>query len=548
MELLVPIKTDWLTPPPSIGGLDHLGTQAPCILAYSQLLPGITNVTDRARYYSFYPWVIWSLESHGKGTTHQEFVEKFRRADCLFTLIAERHARNSDQDAERHGAAMVGRMKLTSALTALEEGTPLRLSRYTAQDSDARYFQNKMGGLGQYYAGILTDFAILDSRSSDWIRYSRERGQPIAESVDKTVDGKLFWQTCDSDKVTLAALDRLAAFCPCQLQNSTREHRHLQALFLNETPYAEEEGLPRRNSLSMLLHLAHSLQSSCPREDLTQSTFRGCVYTSRLPSGVPWKLPGTLENTRALWALYERGDLLSVAFQCLFAAALIGMSEAENRFFTAESFAEYFLGMQRLRRALSALSTATLESEIGRYLQNGPALDNWRDADHEIQLAERMVVASLAEYSKNEDLVLTAIRCLVAIAAREMTEPWDYTRVGWTEEALSDYPINLVSFRRRVHGWLPRSMMEVMREIVQWTLSTHLRVALRKLRHTGQSSFRFRPTERGFEVVQVTLPANTIPRFRQATQILRDLAMLCRVQGTTRLTALGQQKLESISA
>lgn len=544
----MPLRTDWLTPPPSIGGLDHLGTQAPCILAYSQLLPGITNVTDRARYYSFYPWVIWSLEKYVTGMTRQEFVEKFRRADCLFTLIAERHARISDQDAERHGAAMVGRMKLTSALTALEGGTPLRLNRYTAQDSDTRYFQNEMGGLGQYYAGILTDFAILDSRSSNWIGYSRERGQPIAESLDKTVDGKLFWQTCDSDKVTLAVLDRLAGFCPCHLPKSTREHRHLQALFFNETPYAEEEGVSRRNSLSMLLHLAHALQSSCPDEDLTQLTFRGCIYTSRLPSAAPWELSTNLESTRALWALYERGDLLSVAFQCIFAAALTVMNEAEHRFLTAESFAGYCLGTQTLRRALGAFKAATLESEIEQYRQNGPALVSWRDADHEVQLAERAVSTPLTEYSRSEDMVGTAIRCLVAIAAREMSDPWDYTRVGWTEETLSDYPINLVSFRRRIREWLPRPMSEVTREIVQWTLSTHLRVALRKLRHTGQSSFRFRPTEMGFEVIQVPPPANTIPRFRQATQMLRDLAMLRRVDGVTRLTALGQQKLESVCA
>ena len=56
------VETAWVSPPQAIGGLDHLGTQAPCVLIYSQLLPGITNVTDRARYYSFYPWLIWSFD------------------------------------------------------------------------------------------------------------------------------------------------------------------------------------------------------------------------------------------------------------------------------------------------------------------------------------------------------------------------------------------------------------------------------------------------------------------------------------------------------
>ena len=49
----------WVEPPLAIGGIDHLGTLAPCIHVYSLLLPGITNVTERARYYSLYPWLLW---------------------------------------------------------------------------------------------------------------------------------------------------------------------------------------------------------------------------------------------------------------------------------------------------------------------------------------------------------------------------------------------------------------------------------------------------------------------------------------------------------
>jgi hypothetical protein len=51
------VETAWVSPPQAIGGLDHLGTQAPCVLIYSQLLPGITNVTDRAAVLLFLPMV-----------------------------------------------------------------------------------------------------------------------------------------------------------------------------------------------------------------------------------------------------------------------------------------------------------------------------------------------------------------------------------------------------------------------------------------------------------------------------------------------------------
>lgn len=77
------ITTAWVKPPPQIGGLDHLAVQAPCISIYGRLLPGITNVTDRARYYSFYPWLIWSLDRQGFTRYGDEFTGRFRRTDCL---------------------------------------------------------------------------------------------------------------------------------------------------------------------------------------------------------------------------------------------------------------------------------------------------------------------------------------------------------------------------------------------------------------------------------------------------------------------------------
>ena len=44
-----------------IDGLDHLGIELVSVNLYQAMLPGITNVTERARYYSFYPWTVHSM-------------------------------------------------------------------------------------------------------------------------------------------------------------------------------------------------------------------------------------------------------------------------------------------------------------------------------------------------------------------------------------------------------------------------------------------------------------------------------------------------------
>lgn len=60
--MVAAVRTAWVDPVHETGGLDHLGVRAPCIHIYGGLLPGINHVTDRLRYYSFYTWVIWSLD------------------------------------------------------------------------------------------------------------------------------------------------------------------------------------------------------------------------------------------------------------------------------------------------------------------------------------------------------------------------------------------------------------------------------------------------------------------------------------------------------
>ena len=87
----MPTTTAWVKRPAPKKGLDPLAVQAPCINLYGQLIPGITNVTDRARYYSFYPWVVWVLDQRCGQKSRGDLIRWLRRADCLFTLIAIRH-------------------------------------------------------------------------------------------------------------------------------------------------------------------------------------------------------------------------------------------------------------------------------------------------------------------------------------------------------------------------------------------------------------------------------------------------------------------------
>ena len=102
------VQTDWISPAQAITGRDHLAVQAVSEHLYAGLLPGLTNVTDRARCYAFYPWFVWSFDRLSKKKSTEELIRVFRRAECLHTLIGIVHELD-EGDGWAHGAGLVGR-------------------------------------------------------------------------------------------------------------------------------------------------------------------------------------------------------------------------------------------------------------------------------------------------------------------------------------------------------------------------------------------------------------------------------------------------------
>lgn len=207
------LTTGWLKPPYKSRGLDHLGVQAPGIEIYSQLLPGITNVTDRARYFSFYAWLFWQFEQKG-WRAYGEWLPMLRRAECLFALIALHHGLVNADDASAHSGAMVGSAVLFHALQSASEGSRFSLSIFAdADESNARYFKNPTGGFGQYYFGSLWQLGIMTGDSASEAKLVEPVGTDLAKAMEAGVESEFFLSLLEVDQFTTADLDTLEAFC-----------------------------------------------------------------------------------------------------------------------------------------------------------------------------------------------------------------------------------------------------------------------------------------------------------------------------------------------
>lgn len=551
------IRTNWLSPPRSIKGQDQLGSQAPCEMTYSQLLPGITNVTERARYFSFYTWVTWSFDHRLKDLGPEDYVEHFRRADCLYTLIAAHEATSSNY--QRPAERMVGRLKLSPAIGKLKEDGGLRLSDYATQkDNGSRYFQNELGGLGQYYAGPLMELGLCKRASSGpWIQYSKTFGNALAEAFQDGLPSAEFWDAVEEDLITAETLTRLYDFAPRRIVNGSSEHLQLLDILLERHQTSEEtksntSTAERRKTFGLILHLAEEI-SGIEGASLHEWIFRPAVYASALPGGTIWNVPPLLQQTRNLWALYERNDLLSIGCQAIFCACLFTLeSEAGDGrdYGSVEAFARSYSTALVSDAALASLDAETFGALVERVEQFGPAIEDFENPLHEFQL-EMQLHNLWRSTSDMKALISGAVRLLGTLAARESYFPAGYGNLAIASANLSPYPINLESFGARAVRWRSMSLADTLRDLIEWVLNAHLSVALRKLAQTRSSSFHLRPTEHGLQVANgIPDPARTLPRLTQAMRILEDLCALEEIgeDHLIKVTPLGKQLLEEILA
>ncbi len=543
------ITTSWVKPPNAIGGLDHLAVQAPCISLYGKMLPGITNVTDRARYYSFYPWVVWSLEKNGHryGDT---FIDLFRKADCLFTLIAERHANVTGGDRDDHAAATVGSGNMAEPVSKIRDGHSVKLSDFACREGKTRYFKNKLGGLGQYYLGVFRELKMMDGDSLAGIKIVREVGGAVAETIDRSVKRELFFKTIDEDTVSAARLDELHAFCPCALNASADEHAKLSELFFGNGQFSNQDALARRRSLRMFLSLADGLAQHGLSIDM--EPFRGCTYSGAFPDKSKWQLPERLEKTRQQWAVYQRNELLSLAVQGIFYVILHAYEEFGERFHSVEDLARWFLAAPEVENLDSELPlNASVTSLITTSDSWLATLEDWTNDNHEVHLADR--IASLCgsredAVAKRSAILLASMKILIALQCRpETKEGYGDFINHFPPRYLDAYPINLQTFNhhssntwgnlttREWIGWLATT----------WGIHTHLMVALRKLRGQSQSTFRIRPSDKGLEIISVPDAVFTSPRFRQALRILKDIGALVKNGTVWAVSDFGRQFMEA---
>ena len=214
-----------------------------------RLLPGISNVTLRMRYYGLYAWLCRTYALNKPSNDPEDWKRFVRRAEALYALIAY-HARNESGVA---GILWAGK--------AYEDTVSETIDFAVAADpgSEPAYLKQAWGAYGAAYGSQLFAIGIFWESPNHAIPVpSKTVGDRLARVFAEELRelAELFGDVIARGVVTGGELDRLSPVAPSEIGLTGDERALYQEILLTPHDSEDRDAVSRRLSLLLVLNVA----------------------------------------------------------------------------------------------------------------------------------------------------------------------------------------------------------------------------------------------------------------------------------------------------
>ena len=526
----------WTSPQFSEGGArDALGVETLSEAILADLLPGINNQTGRARYYSFWAWVLRDFILDERAThTQMGFYEWLRRREDTLIL------------ANLHHDCGVGAAGTTQGAQVWQDGSR------SAYDVTWKSLLSVSGGAYQlYYRGVLQEMNItLDSGDGPHDELTKTLGVPLADAYAASVAETAYVRRyLDAAKLSKPIIEDFAGHgCLCELHQHEAERKALVAAFFR---FDSPDAFAVRRLASLCFFLDVIEQSN--GQPLTQMDMRKVMYFWSFGTDHAYQPVGNLLEPAQRWRCFQLRQWFVFALESLWSRFLKRIEVESLR------------GSEYMAWLLPRLNLTAMAQEFGAELPHADArslparvfYEAVRDAlpagalkAGPLSLSTPLNEGALADpiwrkESETDVQVRVGHALLMLVLMYYRCQPWQ-DQPGW--RYLSN---SFGAGRLPVEGYLHR----VDRALAEdWSLSRwlgwlhshclwlqHRRVALQKLASRSQetASFEVADEEEGegigalaqtneplFRGLRTDSPKMNAPRFPSALRILADLRLI----------------------
>jgi len=304
----------WTSSAKKSAGRDPLGIQATSVRMYRTLVPGLTNVTNRLRYYSYYCWVVYLWQEIRYEDDLAGWYTFIRRAEALYALTCEAF--------QPETTGLAGSDWARDFLPNLT-GTTVNLRPATEGAEAKQYLKAKRGNFGQFYVASMQEVGLLEPNSilpivtKDGEALARAFGEAIGKQAHTALAAAI-----NCGEVATGDLKRLGeAIHPSAIVEGTSEMELLRE-FLWPKSLVLAGAEARRTSAWLLLDLANK-----GVEIGRTIEVRNIFYDALLPDGSPYQPGGAIIQR---WRAYQANEFCHVALEAFLngMTALMGFEPA----------------------------------------------------------------------------------------------------------------------------------------------------------------------------------------------------------------------------
>ena len=303
------IDSFWGAPANTLGGRDPLGIQNSSIVVYSNLIPGLTNLTRRVRYNGFYCWLIKAVGLHLFNTT-PESVDVLdvqfcyvRRAELLLAYVMVGIPEFGDPNGV--SGSLYARRHILDDYLDLAKGADKE------NGLSNTYWRNPLGVFGQYYVGAMIQLGLICPPGPSRNTYrNTELGEKLAEAYLQNVKEKadLFIDCIVKGFLTKDELSDFRCFSLTSIPNN-EEREIYKDLFSKYDTIGTRQSFNRASSISMILKYLDTDGVNCQKNQCSKEFLR---YNFEAVINRSFDYSSDIER---LWFIYELNELTHTAYE-----------------------------------------------------------------------------------------------------------------------------------------------------------------------------------------------------------------------------------------
>lgn len=497
-----------------ITGLDPLGLQNTSEALYTRLLPGITNLTNRIRYYGFYCWLLDQYAHQERDTNPKSQYRYIRRAEFTLALLMQH---------ENEGYTQVtGSRSAYQFIQSSDSGTYDFSQKTDDHKASGTYWKFPSGAFGQYYLGAMRNMGLVTRNKHDnFIATQAEEGREIsgvqmAEAFALSISddaSRLFIQTIKKGQLREQDVKVLyQAFGLDHIPPVSEEAQLYEQLLLQPDQLrwatdlqAEQQTYFRRNTIQSILQIR---ATEGPTEQNPLPNLQQHAYRSKESEEAPHQ---------QLWYFYELNELWQYAMGTIFWFLLCRL---EQEVYPVPCNA--WLALQV--REMISTGEAGVEEQLGALVQR----------QHQDEYTCLATIVTAVNGRQPLSAAWSAFELLLVLYRENQGHLPTLRKLGQQYQVFRSRRTSVVDFITRLENSQDQEVSDFLKDLLrQHLIHRHLFVAYRKAGNGSQSTQKLILEENHLRHVQTFPPRFTSPRLGVLHRIMQDLGWIDEHYGIT---------------